>query len=78
MAKAGRIPTIQEPADEVLRAIYRVRGTDLSPLNRPGCWSLAGYSMMAGVRSEPPSWPLFCECQLGRPTTSCLPCGPTS
>ena len=36
MAKAGRIPTIQEPADPVLRAIYRLRDTDLSPLEQTG------------------------------------------
>lgn len=34
MPNAGRIPTIQEPADPVLRAIYRVRQTDLTLLEQ--------------------------------------------
>lgn len=34
MAKTGRIPTIQEPADPALRSIHCVRGTDLPPLQQ--------------------------------------------
>ncbi len=37
---ACRIPTIQEPADPVLRAMYRLRGTDLAPLEQTGLFVL--------------------------------------